>query len=328
MSASSPKAEGKAVEAPKDGKGVEGKGVEAPPTRKGGLGFGDGRLVPERDSKGIAAPPSRSGGKFGSKQDNRGVPSRSSSDSEQFSPLLSGFEISNAYLDTIWIDPYNPMNMRSASYNVTLGESFFRKSKTPPSMVRAYSATNFRENWEEKVSTASVVTTDDQEIYNLSPGTKYVLLAPGETIVGHTAEFIGTISSICPFWREGGTLLRAGISVKGYPTGNDTANLCKWTLLITNTNSSPAVLAVGFIIGTIYFLTTGQTPTMEAGVPSWTPEDMFVYMNAENREKCGRMIAAIKGEHIVVVAPTSVPPKSSSSKTPLGKMDELWDGEK
>ena len=87
--------------------------------------------------------------------------------------------------------------MATSSYDVTLGEYFFVEQESPhfEKVYNIYDKKNVERVWgtkPHKAKTAKEVFKKyDFEFNNIAPNDRVILLAPGETVLGHTQEFIG-----------------------------------------------------------------------------------------------------------------------------------------
>ena len=101
----------------------------------------------------------------------------------------------------IIIEPFNIKNLNTGSYDVTLGENYFREQ--PPSLCcnnlyNMYSKTDTDRVWGEPLQALSYEYYKSQGIFleNIDAKDKLIIIGPGETILGHTNEFIGGVSHV------------------------------------------------------------------------------------------------------------------------------------
>src|SRR3989344_727038 len=97
---------------------------------------------------------------------------------------------------TIVIDPFNPKQLKTTSYDVTLGECYWKaRARAGRSTIHTmYDEDSTSQVWEgpfeaEKVS--DLLERLDMDIKNISKDARVILLGPHETILAHTLEFIG-----------------------------------------------------------------------------------------------------------------------------------------
>lgn len=101
--------------------------------------------------------------------------------------------------ELVIIDPFDLRNLGSNSYDVALGEWFYREqnplTRTP--MYNIYSQRSTEHVWgkapQQAKSYDSLVAAKllSPNMENIKPEDLVILLAPGETILAHTVEFIG-----------------------------------------------------------------------------------------------------------------------------------------
>lgn len=165
----------------------------------------------------------------------------------------------------IVIEPFNKANLATSSYDVTLGEFFFREQ--PPAHNH-----NIYNIWDknhtdfvwgtkpEKAEQASKVF----EKYNfdwvgIKPTDKIILLRPGETILAHTNEFIGGKNHITTMMKSRSSMGRNFIEVCKCAGWGDVGYTNRWTMEITNNSSHHTIpLVVGRRIAQIIFFETGD----------------------------------------------------------------------
>ncbi|HRY56962.1 MAG TPA: hypothetical protein P5014_02235, partial [Patescibacteria group bacterium] len=97
---------------------------------------------------------------------------------------------------------------------------------------------------------------------NLKPSDKVILIAPNETILAHTIEFIGgrngvgDLSAVTSEMRARSSIGRIGIAVCKCAGWGDIGYINRWTMEITNFSSSVIPLPVGLRIAQIIFHST------------------------------------------------------------------------
>jgi dCTP deaminase len=120
---------------------------------------------------------------------------------------------------------------------------------------------------------------------------KYILLSPGESILGHTMEYIGSNSSkITTMCKAKSTIGRALIEVCKCAGWGDVKYFNRWTLELTNNSKYHLLLKVGMPLAQIIFFavdgcsdkdsyasegqyqTTGNLEKLKA---EWTPKSML-----------------------------------------------------
>lgn len=114
---------------------------------------------------------------------------------------LSNREILDArHQNLVVIDPFQSANLGTNSYDVTLGEWFFREQHplTKSPIFNIYDEVSVRRVWgtaPEQARTlaelASRFALLPSSLENIAASDRIIMLAPGETILAHTVEFIG-----------------------------------------------------------------------------------------------------------------------------------------
>lgn len=165
----------------------------------------------------------------------------------------------------IIIEPYNKENLATSSYDVTLGEYYFREQR-PKHLYNIYNIYDKRHTdhvWgtlAHKAKTAKEVFQDVKFDYiGIKPTDRIILLEPGETILAHTNEFIGGKNHITTMMKARSSLGRNFIEVCKCAGWGDVGYTNRWTMEITNNSSHYSIpLVVGRRIAQIIFFETGE----------------------------------------------------------------------
>jgi len=165
----------------------------------------------------------------------------------------------------IIITPFRRANLATSSYDVTLGEYFF--AEQPPqhfqNIFNIYEKNHVDHVWGTKPKRAKLakeVFKDYKFDYgNISQNDKVILLAPGETILAHTNEFIGGKKHITTMMKARSSLGRSFIEVCKCAGWGDVGYINRWTMEITNNSNHYYIpLVVGRRIAQIIFFETGK----------------------------------------------------------------------
>jgi len=165
----------------------------------------------------------------------------------------------------IVIEPFTRANLATSSYDVTLGEWFFREqpSKYNHSLYNIWSQSHMEHVWGAKKVERAIPAKEAFKKYNfrwegISPTDKVILLRPGETILAHTQEFIGGKDHITTMMKARSSMGRNFIEVCKCAGWGDVGYINRWTMEITNNSKNYLIpLIVGRRISQIIFFETG-----------------------------------------------------------------------
>jgi dCTP deaminase len=193
------------------------------------------------------------------------------------------------------IEPYNRRNLATSSYDVTLGENFYREQTTNRGVYNIWDEIETEKVW-GKLQTAwqadKVLPWDGRRWpwKNIKRTDFVILLRPGETILGHTQEFIGGRNCITTMMKARSSMGRNFIEVCKCAGWGDVGFFNRWTMEITNNSDSHSIpLIVGRRIAQIVFFETGPiierdytkagkyqtSASVDELKASWSPEMML-----------------------------------------------------
>jgi len=174
--------------------------------------------------------------------------------------LLSRDQILKHYKQgTIVIEPFDERKLKTTSYDVTLGEWFWRE-RAPNGRATVH-------NVYDDASTDAVwsgpfraeLVTDIRkhlgvDFKNVPADAKVILLAPGETILAHTDEFIGGRDICVAKMYARSSLGRNFIEVCKDAGWGDIGYFNRWTMEVTNNSQHYTIpLVVGRRIAQMIF---------------------------------------------------------------------------
>lgn len=165
---------------------------------------------------------------------------------------------------SIVIEPFDRENLATSSYDVTLGEHYFTEEHPShfENIFNVYDKCHIDRVWgteARKAKRAQEVFKQYQFEWNgIHPEEQVILMAPGETILAHTNEFIGGRNHITTMMKARSSLGRSFISVCKCAGWGDVGYTNRWTMEIQNTSTNYYIpLVVGRRIAQIIFFETG-----------------------------------------------------------------------
>jgi dCTP deaminase len=202
----------------------------------------------------------------------------------------------------ILIHPFNRKQLKNCQYDVRLGNNFYREAKSETGMFNIWSDTQVAKMWQKGETVCRdylMIKYPNNDFRSLPPNAEVILLEPGETILGHTVEFIGGVSEGIVgqmFCRS--SLGRSAITVCKCAGWGDVGYFNRWTMEITNVSNKNIIpLVVGECIAQIVFSRCDTLPSVvystdgnyqhgnylkddgtvdiEKLESDWTPEDML-----------------------------------------------------
>ncbi|KKW39903.1 MAG: hypothetical protein UY89_C0010G0006 [Parcubacteria group bacterium GW2011_GWA1_54_9] len=167
---------------------------------------------------------------------------------------------------TIVIEPFTRKNLATSSYDVTLGEWFFREQqpKYNHSLYNIWSKEHTEHVWGANKVERAVIAKEVFKKYKfewdgISPNDKVIMLRPGETILAHTNEFIGGRDIVTTMMKARSSMGRNFIEVCKCAGWGDVGYVNRWTMEITNNSKNYLIpLVVGRRIAQIIFFETGS----------------------------------------------------------------------
>ena len=161
------------------------------------------------------------------------------------------------------ITPFNENNLSTSSYDVSLGEFYFKENKIiGTDIYNPHNKENVDRVWGNDPHTArlaeEVFADTAFEFEGISKDDRVILLEPGETILAHTNEFIGGQDSITAMMKARSSIGRNFLEVCKCAGWGDVGYVNRWTMEITNNSRYHHIpLVVGRRVAQIVFFETG-----------------------------------------------------------------------
>ncbi len=163
-------------------------------------------------------------------------------------------------LGNILIEPFERKNLATSSYDVSLGEWYFREQKQNFDIYNPYDKAQTDKVWGTKPQKAGIAKTalKSLKLKGIKPSDKVILISPGETILAHTQEFVGGRNEITTMMKARSSMGRNFIEVCKCAGWGDVGFTNRWTMEITNNSRFHTIpLVVGRRIAQIVFFHVG-----------------------------------------------------------------------
>lgn len=155
-------------------------------------------------------------------------------------------------------------NIQNCSIDITLGSYFYRNDQPIP-YYNPWNLEHVHAYWGDAKEASIIENEHEAREKGLKIGDRYILLSPGETILGHTQEYIGGCNHITTMVKARSSMGRSNVTICRDAGWGDVNFYNRWCLEISNNGSSSVILPVGARIGQIIFFYTGIPDTVYAG---------------------------------------------------------------
>lgn len=160
---------------------------------------------------------------------------------------------------SIIIEPFSHENLKTASYDVTLGPWFWREGHPSgrSAVHNLYDEDSTKKVWGGPYEAESVLAFEEHtgtRLKNVKPDDRVIFLAPKETILGHTLEFVGGKDIVVAKMYARSSLGRNFVEVCKDAGWGDVGYFNRWTMEITNNSQHYSIpLVVGRRIAQMVF---------------------------------------------------------------------------
>ena len=160
---------------------------------------------------------------------------------------------------TIVIDPFCERQLKTTSYDVTLGEYYWRESAPGgrATIHNLYDEGSTKTVWTGPFQAEPVPALAEklgEKFKNISPKEKVILLGPGETVLAHTQEFIGGKDICVAKMYARSSMGRNFIEVCKDAGWGDVGYFNRWTMEMTNNSKHYTIpMVVGRRIAQMVF---------------------------------------------------------------------------
>jgi dCTP deaminase len=159
----------------------------------------------------------------------------------------------------IVVDPFDERKLKTASYDISLGEWLWREAHPDgrATIHNLYDEASTRMIWQGpfQAERAGAVSERLGMVFrNIKPDDKIILLRPGETILGHTEEYIGGRNNVVAKMYARSSLGRNFVEVCKDAGWGDVGYFNRWTMEVTNNSQHFTIpLVVGRRVGQMVF---------------------------------------------------------------------------
>lgn len=151
------------------------------------------------------------------------------------------------------IDPFRPEQLKTASYDVSLGPWYYRQQdakRTGLTVLNPYDQEHIRLHWgkpQEAVPARTIREQYAKDLHGILPSDRIIMIYPGETLLAHTEEFIGGRRCVVAEMRARSSAGRIGLEVCKCAGWGDIGYFNRWTMELTlnSVEDIPAILVVG-----------------------------------------------------------------------------------
>lgn len=171
---------------------------------------------------------------------------------------------------SVIIEPFNVRNLKTTSYDVTLGDWFWREGHPSgrATIHNLYDEDSTKAVWHGPHQAEPASELEGRlgiRLANVDPDDKVIMLGPKETILGHTQEFIGGKDIIVSKMYARSSMGRNFVEVCKDAGWGDVGYFNRWTMEITNNSQYYSIpLVVGRRIAQMVFYEVAPLESRES----------------------------------------------------------------
>lgn len=172
---------------------------------------------------------------------------------------------------SIVISPFNKQQLGPNSYDVRLGNWYFKEKKrsySDPSVLSLLPDGNNPDHGNISALWEGPFQSFDQ-----------ILVPSGQTVLAHTVEVVGGRKDVAGMMAARSTVARCGLCVCKAAGYGDVGYVARWTMELSNFTKWDISIPVGMRIAQIYFEEVSNTTEYDGKYgqygDSWSPEDML-----------------------------------------------------
>lgn len=200
------------------------------------------------------------------------------------------------------IEPFNRKHLNTSSYDVTLGEYYFREQPLEhhdTHIYNIYDNESVKKIWGQPQMAMKYKDYKDQGVIldNFEDDDRIIWIGPNERILAHTNEYIGGVESVTTMMKSRSSIGRNFLDMCSDAGWGDVGYFNRWTMEIHNNSMTRSIpLKVGTRVAQIIFMETdgivdnsyndigkyqSKGKTLKELQENWSPEDLLprIYMD-------------------------------------------------
>lgn len=252
--------------------------------------------------------------------------------------ILSNKDIIACLGNSVIIEPFNPENVNTSSYDVCLGDWYFIEQKPAwyqrilnlfglGPVYNIWDKSDVDRVWGSQKCAVPLRMQTNRRYIGINPSDSVIFLPPKTTILAHTVEFIGGRLNVTTMMKARSSYGRNFIEVCKCAGYGDVGYTNRWTMEITNNSKWRKIpLVVNRRIAQIVFMQTGELADASEDytttgkyqdrrdVHEWKPEMMLPRLDKDRDIFKGPL------QSFQWPAGRSLPSPRSEPKSPAGRV--------